>query len=59
MQLIFLPVLKKYVLASTNIEPPNCLHPAIPGLLEIVGDDSHTREVILVDPNVADDNDNV
>ena len=46
-------------IASTNVEPRNCPHPDIPVLVEVVGEDSHKRDVILVDPSVADNNVNV
>ena len=44
---------------STNVEPRNCPHPDIAVLVEVVVEDSPKRDVILVNPSVADNNMNV
>ena len=46
-------------LASTNVEPRNCPHPDITVLVKVVVKDSSKRDVILVNPSVADNNLNV
>ena len=47
------------LIASTNVEPRNCPHPDIAVLVEVVVEDSPKRDVILVNPSVADNNMNV